>query len=196
MKILFLADEECPYLWDYYQPGRLDGYDLIVSCGDLKPSYLSFLVTMSNKPVLYVHGNHDVRYARTPPEGCDSIEDTVFTYKGIRILGLGGSALYSGGPHQYTEKQMAKRIRKLWWKLRRAGGVDIVVTHAPVAGFGDGEDYAHRGFACFQNLIEKYKPKYLVHGHVHMTYGTDIPREQQLGDTKIINAYERYTIEI
>ncbi len=54
MKILFLADEECPYLWDYYQPGRLDGYDLIVSCGDLKPSYLSFLVTMSNKPVLYV----------------------------------------------------------------------------------------------------------------------------------------------
>ena len=196
MKILFLADAECPYLWDYYQPGPLDGYDLIVSCGDLKPSYLSFLVTMSNKPVLYVHGNHDVRYARTPPEGCDSIEDMVFTYKGIRILGLGGSALYSGGPHQYTEKQMAKRIRKLWWKIRRAGGVDIVVTHAPVAGFGDGEDYAHRGFACFRNLIEKYKPKYLVHGHIHMTYGTDIPREQQLGDTKIINAYERYTIEI
>ncbi len=196
MKILFLADEECPYLWDYYQPGRLDGYDLIVSCGDLKPSYLSFLVTMSNKPVLYVHGNHDVRYARTPPEGCDSIEDMVFTYKGIRILGLGGSALYSGGPHQYTEKQMAKRIRKLWWKIRRAGGVDIVVTHAPVAGLGDGEDYAHRGFACFRNLIEKYKPKYLIHGHVHVTYGTDIPREQMLGDTKIINAYERYTIEI
>ena len=196
MKILVLADEECPYLWDYYQPGRLDGYDLIVSCGDLKPSYLSFLVTMSNKPVLYVHGNHDVRYARTPPEGCDSIEDMVFTYKGIRILGLGGSALYSGGPHQYTEKQMAKRIRKLWWKIRRAGGVDIVVTHAPVAGLGDGEDYAHRGFACFRNLIEKYKPKYLIHGHVHVTYGTDIPREQMLGDTKIINAYERYTIEI
>ena len=68
--------------------------------------------------------------------------------------------------------------------------------HAPVAGFGDGEDYAHRGFACFRNLIEKYKPKYLVHGHIHMTYGTDIPREQQLGDTKIINAYERYSIEI
>ena len=126
MKILFLADEECPYLWDYYQPGRLDGYDLIVSCGDLNPPYLSFLVPMSNKPVLYVHGNHDVRYARTPPEGCDSIEDMLFTYKGIRILGLGGSALYSGGPHQYTEKQMTKRIRKLWWKIRRAGGVDML----------------------------------------------------------------------
>lgn len=196
MKILFLADQECPYLWDYYQPGRLDGYDLIISCGDLKPTYLSFLVTLANIPVLYVHGNHDARYSRTPPEGCDSIEDKLFTYKGVRILGLGGSAFYSGGPHQYTEKQMARRIRRLRWKIWKAGGIDIVVTHAPIAGYGDAEDYAHRGFSCFQDLILKYKPKYFVHGHVHLSYGTNIPREQHLGTTRIINAYERYTIEI
>ena len=40
MKILLIADEEEPFLWDYYQPGRLKDIDLILSCGDLKQEYL------------------------------------------------------------------------------------------------------------------------------------------------------------
>ena len=75
MKILLVSDEESSYLWDYYQPGRLDGIDLILSCGDLKAEYLSFLVTMGKAPLLYIHGNHDVDYVNRPPEGCDCIED-------------------------------------------------------------------------------------------------------------------------
>ena len=62
MKLLLLSDKESPYLWDYYQPGRLAPYDLILSCGGLNARYLSFLVTMSRAPLLYVHGNHDVSY--------------------------------------------------------------------------------------------------------------------------------------
>ena len=41
MKILTISDEECLALWDYYMPGRLEGYDLIIACGDLKAKYLS-----------------------------------------------------------------------------------------------------------------------------------------------------------
>ena len=195
MKILLLADKECPALWDHYQPGRLDGIDLILSCGDLNSSYLSFLVTMGRAPVLYVHGNHDAAYRHRPPEGCDCIEDTLVTVNGIRILGLGGSPVYSGGEHQYTERQMARRIRRLRWKLWRAGGVDIVVTHTPARGYGDDTDYAHRGFNCLLELIDRYRPRYLVHGHVHMNYKNG-PRTLQRGDTTIINAYERYVLEI
>lgn len=195
MKILLLADKECPALWDYYQPGRLDGIDLIISCGDLNSAYLSFLVTVGKAPVLYVHGNHDARYEFRPPEGCDCIEDTVVNINGVRILGLGGSPVYTGGPHQYSERQMARRIRKLWWKLRRAGGVDIVVTHAPAKGYGDADDYAHRGFECLLKLVDRWQPKYLVHGHVHMNYKQG-PRVRRRGDTTIINAYERYILEI
>lgn len=195
MKILLLADKECPALWDHYQPGRLDGIDLILSCGDLNSSYLSFLVTMGRAPVLYVHGNHDAAYRHRPPEGCDCIEDTLVTVNGIRILGLGGSPVYSGGEHQYTERQMARRIRRLRWKLWRAGGVDIVVTHTPARGYGDDTDYAHRGFDCLLELIDRYRPRYLVHGHVHMNYKNG-PRTLQRGDTTIINAYERYVLEI
>ena len=43
MKVLLIADEESPYLWDFYQPGRLAGVDVILSCGDLKQEYLEFL---------------------------------------------------------------------------------------------------------------------------------------------------------
>ena len=35
MKILAVSDEESPYLWDHYIPGRLKEYDLIISAGDL-----------------------------------------------------------------------------------------------------------------------------------------------------------------
>ncbi len=193
MKLLLISDKESEYLWDYYQPGRLDGVDLILSCGDLHAQYLSFLVTMGGMPLLYVHGNHDKTYDRRPPEGCDCIEDKLVVRKGLRILGLGGS---SGGPHQYTEQQMAWRIRRLWFQLRRAGGVDIVLTHSPAQDYGDGEDYAHRGFACLLNLIDRYQPKYLIHGHVHANYGFRTPRLLKRGETTIINAYERYMLEL
>ena len=91
MKILAISDEECSALWDYYVPGRLKEYDLIISCGDLKSDYLSFLVTMARCPVLFVHGNHDTHYAERYPQGCDCIDGQVVTYNGVRILDSTGS---------------------------------------------------------------------------------------------------------
>ncbi|MBQ5405005.1 MAG: metallophosphoesterase [Oscillospiraceae bacterium] len=196
MKILLISDEEDKYLWDYYRPGRFDGIDLILSAGDLKPEYLSFLVTMANRPLLYIHGNHDGRYEAFPPEGCDCIDDRLVVVNGLRILGLGGCPLYSGGPHQYTERQMRLRIWRLGRKIRRAGGVDIVLTHAPVRGYGDMGDITHRGFEAFLPLLERWKPRYLVHGHIHLNYGVRFPRVLTYGDTTLINACGRYLLEI
>jgi len=196
MKILAVSDEECPALWDYYVPGRLKEYDLIISCGDLKASYLSFLVTIANKPLLYVHGNHDNSYAHQPPEGCDCIDDRVVTYNGIRILGLGGCPWYHAGPHQYTEKQMQRRIRRLRGQIRKAGGVDIVVTHAPPRGVGDLDDAAHRGFESLLEFLDTYHPTYLLHGHIHLRYGLDQTREHTYNNTKVINTCERYVLEM
>lgn len=196
MRILAVADEECPALWDYYVPGKLKEYDLILSCGDLKASYLSFLVTMGNKPLLYVHGNHDSSYAHQPPEGCDCIDDRVVTYNGIRFLGLGGCPWYHDGAHQYTEDQMRRRIRKLRRQIRRAGGVDVVVTHAPPKGVGDLNDAAHQGFETLLELLDEYKPAYLLHGHVHLRYGLDQTRERTYNETSVINTCERYVLDI
>ena len=196
MKILTVSDEECPFLWDYYVPGRLSEYDLILACGDLKASYLSFLVTMARCPVLYVHGNHDGSYRQNPPEGCDCIDDAIVLFNGLRILGLGGCRKYHPGPHQYTERQMRSRIARLKWKIRMLGGIDIVVTHSPAEGLGDDDDPAHWGFAALRDFLDRYRPAYLIHGHVHMTYGHNIPRVRDYNGTTLINAYERFVLEL
>lgn len=196
MKILAVADEQCPALYDYCTPDRLRDYDLILSCGDLRPKYLSFLVTMARCPLLYIHGNHDARYENDPPEGCDCIEDMLVVYKGLRILGLGGCRQYRPGAFQYTEQQMRRRILKLRWKLWWHKGVDVVITHAPPEGVGDLDDAAHKGFAAFLELIDRYHPQYLIHGHVHLRYGMDQTRVRHYGGTQVVNASERWEFEI
>lgn len=196
MKILAISDTESAALWDYFDRKRLEGIDLILSCGDLDPRYLSFLATFSHGPVLYVHGNHDGIYEKVPPEGCICIEDSLYEFCGLRILGLGGSMRYKPGPHQYTEAQMRLRAAKLWPRLAASHGFDLLLTHAPANGCGDSEDLCHRGFHTFTSLINRYQPSYHVHGHVHLNYGTTAPRVEQRGATTVINAYERYVLEL
>lgn len=196
MKILVLADSESKSLYEYYEPSKLQDIDLIISCGDLRPSYLTFFATMSHAPLLYVHGNHDCQYSERPPEGCICIEDSIYRFRGIRIMGLGGSMEYiPGADNQYTERQMAWRIRKMGKKLRRSRGIDILVSHAPAFQLNDMEDLPHRGFDCFNRLMKKYEPKYFVHGHVHANYGGKFKRTDQYGTTTVVNAYESYVIE-
>ena len=90
---------------------------------------------------------------------------------------------------------MRARIRRLWWKLWRAGGVDILVTHAPARELNDLDDLPHRGFRCFRELLERYRPRYFLHGHVHRSYGVNIPRITQCGETTVVNAFETYSFE-
>jgi Icc-related predicted phosphoesterase len=90
---------------------------------------------------------------------------------------------------------MRKRIFKLWFQLWKHKGVDIVITHAPPQGVGDADDLAHAGFRAFLPFLDKYKPKYLLHGHVHMNYGANSKREQSYGKTTVINVSGRYTLE-
>jgi Icc-related predicted phosphoesterase len=194
--VLLISDVECPALWDYYQPSRVVGVDLILSCGDLKKEYLEFLVTMTGKPVLYIPGNHDKGYVTRPPEGCENIDGEVFTYRGVRFAGLGGCKWYTEGPYQYTERQMEKRVKKLQRRIKKAHGVDVFVTHAGMEGYGDADDAAHRGFACFRELLDRWHPQYYCHGHVHRSYGWDIPRMVNYGEIPVVNAFERYLIDV
>jgi len=191
VKILAVADEESKYLWDYYEREKLDGVELILSAGDLKPEYLSFLTTMYNLPVLYVPGNHDDKYETRPPEGCVCIDDDIYVHEGIRILGLGGSMRYRKGNNQYTEAEMRRRVRRLWLKIRLHRGFDILLTHAPAYQINDGRDLPHQGFEQFVALMEKYNPKFFIHGHVHMAYGRQHKRYDKYKETHIINAFER-----
>ena len=196
LKIMILADHKSKLLYDYYDPERMKDIDLIISCGDLPQEYLSFFVTLCNVPLLYVMGNHDKNFDVKPPEGCTCIEDTIYVYQGIRILGLGGSMQYiPGTPNQYTEGQMRRRIQKLAFSLWRHKGFDILVTHAPAYQVNDLPDLPHRGFAAFLPLLDKYRPKFFIHGHVHANYARGFKRTDTYGDTTVVNGYEFYVVE-
>ncbi|MFW6139402.1 MAG: metallophosphoesterase family protein, partial [Spirochaetota bacterium] len=182
-------------LYDYFEPDRWEDIDLIISCGDLDPEYLSFLVTVIPAPLVYVHGNHDLRYVKSPPLGCRSVEDTVVELKGVTIGGLGGSNRYNGRTFQYTEKQMARRARKIQRKAKKMGGLDIIVTHAPPRGIHDLSDLCHRGFLCFVDVMEAAHPRVLVHGHNHQVYSKQ-DRDTVVNGVRVINACGYYCFEI
>ncbi|MCI9195405.1 MAG: metallophosphoesterase [Angelakisella sp.] len=196
MRILAISDKESLRLWDYFQPRYLDGIDLILSAGDLDSEYLSFLATFSHAPILYVHGNHDDGYKQNPPGCCTCLEDRIYVHNGVRILGLGGSMRYKQkGEHQYTQRQMKLRVLRLGFQLYRHGGFDILLTHAPAYQLNDGSSLCHTGFEAFNLLLDRYHPRYFIHGHVHLNYGPQHPRRDVYGDTQVINAYESYTFD-
>ena len=196
MKILTVSDCVEPALYDDFRLERFPGVNLILSCGDLPPEYLSFLVTKFNVPLYFVRGNHDIRHDGYRPDGCIDLDNEIAVHQGLRILGLEGSHWYNGKPHQYTERQMRGKIRKIRPKIWRKKGLDIIITHAPPRHIHDGEDQCHRGFECFRDLIKKYAPRYFIHGHIHFNTTDQAQRMTVVNQTKVINSYGYYLFEI
>ena len=197
MRILALADEPSDRLWGDRCREALSGIDLILSAGDLPSSYLSFITCFTNAPVVYVHGNHDDKYAQKPPEGCLCADGKVVQLKGVRILGLGGSLRYRPDAiNMYSEQEMEDRIRSLRWNLRSTGGFDILLTHSPIRGVGDQEHISHRGFECFGPLLDKYRPAVMIHGHVHQAYSAFFQRQRDYHGIPVINASTSYVFDL
>jgi Icc-related predicted phosphoesterase len=196
MKLLCISDMVDPALSRQLDPERYKDIDLVISCGDLPPEYLSSLRWALNVPLLYVRGNHDIRYDQKPPEGCINLHNRIVRHGSLKILGLEGSRWYNGGPIQYTETQM----RRLVWRLRPRiwfrGGIDMVVSHASPRFIHDAEDRCHRGFAIYRKLIDWYQPRYFLHGHIHAHFDHDAQRTTSEGDTKVINCFGTYQVEI
>lgn len=198
VNILAVADEEVPKFHekhDKYKKDEYEGIDLILSCGDLSYHYLNYIADVAHCNVYNVFGNHDELFPEDEPLGCIPIDGKFIVVKNIRILGLGGSMKYREcKKHQYKEEEMVKRVKKLRKSIDKAGGFDILVTHAPAFGINDGTDLCHTGFKVFKELIDEYSPKYFIHGHVHQNYGK-FPKITQYKNTTIINAYRYHKFE-
>lgn len=195
LNILVVADHIDPLLYDYYRPERFPAIDVILSCGDLKQWYLSYLMSTFNAPLYYVRGNHDISYETRPPDGGENIHGRIIRFQGIRIMGLEGSRVYTRQAVQHSEREMYFTYLKMKFSLWRYGGVDIVISHAPPLGIHDQKDPCHTGFATFNKIIERYQPRYFFHGHTHLTYGRQRKRVTALGNTHVINSYGFYLLD-
>ena len=224
MKILCISDTTDTLIYSTVAPDLYRDVDFVISAGDLPLRYYDYIQTMLRKDVWYVYGNHNLEEFGRMMKGGTSQEaireklvgfddHTLPSFGGcfvdgkcvrdnqhdLIIMGLGGSMLYNYGDSQYTEKQMQWRINKLtprllYNKKRYGRALDILITHAPPRGMGDGEDLCHKGFECFLSFMERFKPRYLLHGHVHLD-DMNAPRVSEYCDTKVINIYKNYILE-
>lgn len=186
-KILAVSDNEVLEKFPIDQLKKMfSDIDFIMSAGDVSNHYLDFLVSTLNRDLIYVNGNH-VYGVNHDISFCKNIDGKVIDYKGLKIMGLDGSQKYSRGPHQYSEQEMNAKIRKNIFHLG-FGHLDIVLSHSPPRHIHDKEDFTHMGFEVFHKVIQNFKPKLWLHGHVHLSSHHDHV-ESIVADTKIINVY-------
>ncbi len=196
MQVLAVSDTVVEHLLNPDLQDRYVGVDLILSCGDLPPEFLGRLKERFNVPVFYVRGNHDIRYPHRSLAGCTNLHAKVIEYNGLRMAGLEGCRWYNGGPAQYSEMEMKRILRRLKPLMKRSGGIDIMLSHAPPRHVHDKPDRCHKGFKCFHQIIEKYKPRYWFHGHIHAEYHDPAERITRCHQTEVINCYEYFLIDI
>jgi Icc-related predicted phosphoesterase len=194
LRLLAVSDEVELQLVDERTVAAQGRIDLVIGCGDLPADYLDVLTTVYAAPLLFVRGNHDLPGRQGDYPLAAEIDGRVVREKGLLIAGLEGSIRYSDGAHQYTERQMLAKVLALRVRVgpRR---LDILVTHGPPAGVNEGTDAPHRGLKAVRRAVEWMRPRFLLHGHVH-PYGREIPREAQLGETRVINVVGHRVIEI
>ena len=82
----------------------------------------------------------------------------------------------------------------LFNKIRYGRYLDIFLTHATPKDIHDKDDPCHRGFNCFRWFLKRFKPKYMIHGHIHLYDIQDI-RCSKFEQTTIINAYSHFVLD-
>jgi Icc-related predicted phosphoesterase len=208
MRFLTVADEIVPSVYSLNIKERFGQVACVLGCGDLPYYYLEFIVTTLAVPCYYVLGNHDRTETTeggeelSAPRGCVSLEQRSERVGGLILAGLGGCVRYNSeeGP-QYTESEMLMHAWSLaphlvLNRLRYGRYLDILLTHAPPLGIHNGPDRPHRGFHTFLALMDRFRPRYLVHGHIHRSYGFSPVTATRYRDTLVLNTAGHRVLEV
>jgi len=207
MRILTISDKIVPSL---YSPGirsHIGDVDLILSCGDLPYYYIDYIVSMLDKPCYFVYGNHSYsaeywsnNTVMNAPGGATNLHGRFYREQGLLLAGLEGSNRYNGAPFQYTDKEMWGNITRmipglLHNRLRYGRWLDVLVCHSPPLGIHDETDRAHTGFRSFLTFMRYFRPRYLLHGHIHI-YRNDAITWTRYLETDVVNVYPYRILEI
>jgi Icc-related predicted phosphoesterase len=213
LKILCISDQIDPLVYSPHIKERFADVDLILSAGDLPMDYLDYIISTLNKPLYFIFGNHHTKdqqffkkfhtFPFTEVKefytcGAVHLGTKVKTEGDFILAGLGGSMRYNRGSNQFTDFEMSIELIKLipsllWNRIFHGRYVDILLTHAPPLGIHDKKDRCHTGFKCYLWFMKLFKPKYLVHGHIHLYDLRDV-RCTKWENTTVVNAYSHYVI--
>jgi len=205
VKILAVSDQVVNRVYTLASSGHFQDVELILGCGDLPYPYLEYLVTVLNKPMYYVPGNHDPEYnpyehlARA--EGGSNLDLKLARHDQLLIGGLGGSIRYRpDGTNQHTQTDAFFRAARLLPgllrnRLRYGRSLDILITHSPPYGIHDEDTLAHTGLRALNWLLKLSKPRYHFHGHTHFYRQNLAQAESLVGLTKVINVFPYKVID-
>lgn len=207
MKILSVSDQVDPRIYSEALKKRHHDVAFVISCGDLSYEYLEYIICGLNKPLYFVHGNHDlykkVNQDETPsyPLGADNLHRKFYRKHGLLLAGVEGSIKYNRKTkYQYTQGEMWSHVLRLvpgllFNRLMYGRFLDIFVTHSPPWGTHEGEDWTHQGIKAFSWLIDTFQPTYHFHGHIHI-YRPDTVKETRIGKTLVINTFQSRVTDI
>lgn len=210
VRVLAVSDEVDRRIYSTSIRERMSDIDLIIGCGDVPASYLEFLVDSLNKPAYYVLGNHAEELTRKGERGVPKLPEGAINLGGqvvhdrqhdLILAGIPGSPRYSEHePVQFTERQVKWMIarmlpRLLYNRLRYGRYLDVLVTHAPPRHVGDREDIAHQGFKVMRTFLHWFRPRYQLHGHIHL-YDRTIPHSIRFDATNVINVYPYQRLDL
>jgi uncharacterized protein len=201
LRVLAISDEVDERLYSPSVVKRFGGIDLLLSCGDLPDHYLDYVASMLNAPMYGVRGNHDVKprhdddgdHEHRRHSGLVDLHGRVVEEHGLLIGGLDGCLRYNSGQYQFTEGEMQRQValmvpRLLANKARYGRYLDVFVTHASPKGIHDQPDRCHQGFEVYRWFLRTFKPRYHLHGHIHV-YDNRTVTETRYGETTVLNAY-------
>jgi Icc-related predicted phosphoesterase len=207
VKILAVSDKVMEVVYTPSISQNFGHVDMVIACGDLPPYYLDFIISSLNVPGYFVYGNHDIHFKQTlegpvpiKPPGWVNLDERGVYAQGLWLAGLEGCLRYRpDGVHQYTQTEMYSKALKLVPRLianrlKYGRYLDILVAHSPPYGIHDGPDYPHIGFKAFLTLMNRFRPRYLLHGHKHVI-GME-PTRTTYGQTEVINVYPYRVIEV
>ena len=210
VRVLAVSDQIDPRVYSGTLRDRMPDIDVVFGCGDVPARYLEFLADALDQPVYYVMGNHceemtrqGVRGVVQHPLGCIDLGGKVLQdpKTGLILAGIAGSPRYSDETgHQYTENQVKWTIVKMaprlfWNKFRYGRYLDVLITHSPPRDVNDREDPPHRGFIALRSFLARFKPRFELHGHIHIYDRSEENRVEFL-DTTVINVYPYQVLDL
>lgn len=205
-KILALSDVVVDIIYSRAIREHFSDIDIAIGCGDLPYYYLEYIVSTLDIPVYFVRGNHSkkIEYGQAEvikrPRGAIDLHGKVVYHGGLILAGIEGCLRYKEGPYQYTQEEMWMQVMYLipsliHHRLRHGRFIDIFVTHASPWGIHDQTDLAHQGIKAFRWFLHVFRPRFHLHGHVHV-YQPNMVRETLFENTYVINTYGYRKMEI
>lgn len=176
--------------------------DLLVIAGDITPATREYhrqhyrtahwldttfrwwLETIKARQIVMVAGNHDFifqdRYDLVPKDlPLTYLQDRHFEWEGLRIWGTPWQPIFYDWAFNLSEEELDRKFSFI------PDQIDILVSHGPPLGCCD-MTFDRRSVGSYSLLkhVERVRPKMVVCGHIHYSYGS----EYLDGKTLVVNA--------